>query len=62
MLVFLFFLQLYCCPEYEHFIKLQLTLEEDDGVEEAELIDISPHAPYGVKQNRKVATERIADR
>lgn len=30
--------------------------------QETELIDINPHAPYGSKQNRKAARDRIAER
>ncbi|XP_066924132.1 glutamate-rich protein 6-like [Clytia hemisphaerica] len=59
--------ELFCCPEYKHFIKLHLQsvkdLADDGNEEEAELIDINPHAPYGNnKQSRKAPRDRIVER
>ena len=38
-----------------------MTQEEDDVVED-EIIDITTHAPFGSKTNRKAAKDRVAER
>eukprot|EP00794_Sanderia_malayensis_P011401 gene11401-12588_t len=53
--------QLYCCYEYEDFIKLYITYNEKK-TSTSEIIDITPHAPYGTKAARKAAKERAAER
>eukprot|EP00795_Rhopilema_esculentum_P016667 gene16667-8105_t len=53
--------QLFCCSEYEEFVKLYITYVDKKKVED-EVIDIKPHAPYGTKAARKAAKERAAER
>jgi len=59
--------QMFCCPEYEHFMKLHIENQDDEPVED-ELIDISIHTtnftPSKVsrKSNRDKTSERIRER
>ncbi|EDO33633.1 predicted protein [Nematostella vectensis] len=54
--------QLFCCPQYERFIKFELTHRGDESHIRDELIDIKPHPPYGTKAARRAAKERAAER
>lgn len=54
--------QLYCCPQYERFIKFELAQRSDTAHLADEMIDIKPHPPYGTKAARRAAKERAAER
>ena len=54
--------QLYCCPQYERFIKFELAQRGDEAHLVDKLIDIKPHPPYGTKAARRAAKERAAER
>ncbi|KXJ29743.1 glutamate-rich protein 6 [Exaiptasia diaphana] len=53
---------LFCCLEYERFIKFEISQRGDTSHVRDELIDIKPHPPYGTKAARKAAKERAAER
>lgn len=54
--------QLYCCPQYERFVKFELAQRSDAAHLADEMIDIKPHPPYGTKAARPAAKERAAER
>lgn len=54
--------QLFCCLEYERFIKFEISQRGDTSHVRDEIIDIKPHPPYGTKAARKAAKERAAER
>lgn len=54
--------QLYCCPQYERFVKFELAQRSDAAHLADEMIDIKPHPPYGTKAARRAAKERAAER
>ncbi|XP_033124651.1 glutamate-rich protein 6-like isoform X2 [Anneissia japonica] len=53
---------LYCCNDYHKFVEFTMTHSPDAQFPVEELIDISPHAPFGSKQARRAAKERAAQR
>lgn len=57
-----FCFQLYCCPQYERFVKFELAQRSDTAHLVDEMIDIKPHPPYGTKAARRAAKERAAER
>ena len=59
---FCFTSKLFCCVEYERFIKFEISQRGDTSHVRDELIDIKPHPPYGTKAARKAAKERAAER
>ncbi|XP_071839543.1 uncharacterized protein [Apostichopus japonicus] len=54
--------ELYCCPDYHKFVEFAITNTPLSAQPSDELIDITPHAPYGSKQARRAAKERAAAR
>ena len=50
--------ELYCCNEYRELLEMMLNKEnaQNDDI----MIDITPHAPYGSKQDRKASKEHAA--
>ncbi|PFX25847.1 Glutamate-rich protein 6 [Stylophora pistillata] len=54
--------KLYCCPQYERFVKFELAQRSDAAHLADEMIDIKPHPPYGTKAARRAAKERAAER
>lgn len=54
--------QLFCCPEYKHFITLHLTSKDIESETEDETINIIPRVASGSEVNQKEVKEKVAER